>query len=163
MRSVDMPIVEVSTDIEAPPSLVWDLVTDVSIPARFSDELWKAEWIGTDAPRAGARFRGHNQHPVIGTWSTTNYVVVFEPTTAFAWAVTDPDHPSSSWGFRIDRLSKGCRLTQWGQVGPGPSGLTAAIARRPDQKEAIVARRLDEWRNNMTKTIDGIRDLAEGR
>jgi len=47
-------------------------------------------------------------------------------------------------------------------MGPGPSGLTAAIDGRPELEERIVARRLAEHEQNMRATLEGIRALAEG-
>ena len=47
-------------------------------------------------------------------------------------------------------------------MGPGPSGVTAFIAERPDAEERIVAGRLAMWRTNMEATLEGIRQLAEG-
>jgi hypothetical protein len=47
-------------------------------------------------------------------------------------------------------------------MGPGPSGLTPLIERMPDKEERIIARRLQEWETNMTATITGIKQLAEG-
>ena len=39
MRFEDGPTVEVETRIDAPPERVWDLVTDIAVPARFSSEV----------------------------------------------------------------------------------------------------------------------------
>ncbi len=46
-------------------------------------------------------------------------------------------------------------------LGPARSGLSRAIDAMPDKEERIVARRLDEHRANMVKTIEGIKALAE--
>jgi hypothetical protein len=46
-------------------------------------------------------------------------------------------------------------------MGPGPSGLTAAIERMPDKEERIIERRLQQHGENMTATIEGIKRLAE--
>jgi hypothetical protein len=47
------------------------------------------------------------------------------------------------------------------QIGPAPSGLSPAIAAMPDKEERIIARRLDEHRANMLRTIEGIKALVE--
>jgi hypothetical protein len=47
-------------------------------------------------------------------------------------------------------------------MGPGPSGLTAAIDRHPDREEAIVAARPDEHCRNMTATLAAMKAAAEG-
>jgi hypothetical protein len=47
------------------------------------------------------------------------------------------------------------------QIGPAPSGISAAIEARPDKESAILRRRLAEHRANMTATLAGIKELAE--
>jgi hypothetical protein len=48
-------------------------------------------------------------------------------------------------------------------MGPGPSGVLSAIERRPDKEERIIELRLEEWRTNMTATVQGIKEIAESR
>lgn len=152
---------EVEVHVDAPPSAVWDLVTDINLPARFSPEFRGADWLEGTGPALGARFQGRNQHTAIGEWQTTCFVVACEPERVFAWAVTDPDNPSASWRFELEPEGDGTRLKQWMRIGPAPSGLSIAIQRMPDKEERIVARRQQEHRENMTLTIEGIKALAE--
>jgi uncharacterized protein YndB with AHSA1/START domain len=162
MRYADTPTVEVDVLIDAPVERVWSLVSDIDLPARFSSEFQGARWLDGAGPAAGARFVGRNRHPAAGEWETTCVVTVCEPGRAFGWAVGDPDHPSASWRFDLEEEETGVRLRQWGQIGPGPSGLTPAIEAMPDKEERIVARRLEEHRANMQATVDGVKALAEG-
>lgn len=155
MRYADGPTVTVDVLIDAPPSVVWELVSDISLPARFSTELQAAEWIDE------TRFRGTNRHDAAGEWQTECTVVEREEPRAFAWAVGDPANPSATWRFALAPEGDGTRLTQWMRMGPAPSGLTPAIEAMPDKEERIVARRLDEHRFNMLATLQGIKDLAE--
>ena len=74
----------------------------------------------------------------------------------------DPVHPSAAWRFALEPAERGTRLRQWMRMGPAPSGLNIAIDARPDKEERIVARRLEEHRDNMQRTVDGIKRLAEG-
>ncbi|MGH7857717.1 MAG: SRPBCC family protein [Candidatus Binatia bacterium] len=163
MRYADGPTVEVETFVEAPPAKVWELVCDIELPARFSKEFQGAEWIEGTGPALGAKFRGRNQHAAAGEWQTTSTVVEFEPERVFGWAVTDPGNPSASWRFVLAPEGEGTRLKQWMHMGPGPSGLSAAIERMPDKEERIIERRCSEHRENMTRTLEGIKALAEGR
>lgn len=161
-RYSDCPTVTVDVHVDAGPDIVWSLVSDIDLPARFSQEFQGAEWIGDDAgPALGARFKGRNQHAAAGSWETECVVVGYEPGRLFAWAVGDPDHPSATWRFLIEPQAGGVRLEQWFQMGPAPSGLTPAIVAMPDKEERIVQRRLDEHRANMQLTIEGIKALAE--
>ena len=162
VRHADSPTVEVETLIEASAEVVWSLVTDIDLPARFSSEFQGADWLdGADGPALGARFAGRNRHRVAGDWEMTCTVGWFEPERSFGWVVGDVDAPGASWRFDLEPVDGGTRLRQWAQMGPGGSGITAAIEARPLKEEQIVANRLDDWRTNMEATVSGIRSLAE--
>jgi hypothetical protein len=163
-RYADLPTVTVEVVVAAAPSRVWPLVADINMPAKFSSEFIGAEWIeGESLPAVGACFRGRNAHPATGEWQTTSTVVACDTERAFAWQVQGPSGPSATWRFELEPVNDGTstRLRQWAQMGPGPSGLTAAIRAMPDKEERIVERRLQEWRTNMMATVEGIKALAE--
>ncbi|HTN79943.1 MAG TPA: SRPBCC family protein [Acidimicrobiales bacterium] len=160
MKYADGPTAEVEVIVHAPLERVWQIVTDIDTPARFSSELLGATWLDA-GPAVGARFVGRSHHPAMGEWETTSIVSRYEPMRAFAWNVTDTDNPSSSWGFELEEVEDGVRLRQRGRMGPAPSGLTIAITAMPDKEERIVARRLSEWEANMRATVEGIKQLAE--
>jgi uncharacterized protein YndB with AHSA1/START domain len=165
VRYADGPTVEVETTIAAPPERVWPLVTDIAVPARFSSEFQGADWLDDAAgPEVGARFVGRNEHPAGGAWETVSTITACEAPRVFAWAVSDPERPSASWRFELAPEGAGggrTRLRQWARLGPGRSGLCAAIESRPDLEERIVARRLEELEANMKATVAGIKELAE--
>jgi hypothetical protein len=140
---------------------IWDVVTDIDLPAAFSTECLGAEWID-EGPALGARFVGHNRHEALGQWDTTSWVNRYEPPHAFGWAVSDPDSPSATWWFLLEQEDSGVRVRQGGRMGPAPSGLNIAISAMPDKEERIVARRLAEWEQNMLATLEGIKQRLEG-
>jgi uncharacterized protein YndB with AHSA1/START domain len=161
----DCPSTEVDTYIAAPPSRVWQWVSDIQLPARFSAEFQGAYWIEENAgPCVGAQFVGRNQHKAIGKWETTSRIVECDPPRVFAWAVDGaaPDQPSAVWRFELTEEGEGTRLKQCARMGPGPSGLTPAIEAMPEKEERIIDRRLSEFRANMAATVAGIKELAEG-
>lgn len=157
MRYADGPTVTVDVFIDAPPDAVWALVSDITLPARFSSELQAAEWIDATT------FRGRNRHDAAGEWETICFVTKRVEESVFEFAVSDPAQPSASWRFSLEPEDAGTRLTHWMQIGPAPSGLTPAIEAMPDKEERIIARRLDEHRFNMLATVQGIKELAEAR
>ena len=162
MRYADGPTVEVETLIDAPIERVWELISDISMPARFSAELLAAEWLDDPGEEAlGRRFAGRSRHPAAGEWGTICTVTQWDPGRVFGWAVGDPAFPSASWRFQLAPEGAGTRLKQSARLGPAPSGLTPAIEAMPDKEERIVARRLDEHRANMAATLAGIKELAE--
>jgi uncharacterized protein YndB with AHSA1/START domain len=162
VRYADGPTATVTRRIAAAPDEVWRLVSDINLPARFSSEFTGAEWVG-DAKGAalGARFEGHNRHDAIGSWTTTSTVVGFEPGRTFAWAVGDPDAASAFWRFDLAPDGDSTLVTFTVRIGPGWSGLLAAIEAMPDKEERIVERRLEEFRRNMGATLDGVAALAQ--
>ena len=138
-------------------------MTDVDLPARFSEEFQGAEWLDdASGPAPGARFKGRNKHPAIGEWETTSIVVACERDQAFGWAIGDPNHPSAAWRFDLTPDGGVGTVLRYSCVfGPGPSGLSAAIERMPDKEERIIERRCEEHRANMQRVLDGIKQLAE--
>ncbi|MDT5174211.1 MAG: hypothetical protein QOG37_1462 [Mycobacterium sp.] len=161
-RYSDKPTVEAATWVDADPQRVWSLVSDIELMPTLSNELQRVEWLdGASGPRIGAKFVGHNQHDAFGQWSTTSYVVAFDQPHEFAWAVGDPDFPASIWRFRLTPRDGGTNLTYWMQMGPAPSGLSAAIESMPDKEQKIVFVRLREFEGAIDKTLAAIKRLAE--
>ena len=150
--------VVVSTYVHASAARVWELVSDVNLPSRFSAELVRAEWEGDPGP--GATIRGYMN--LNGReWDTESVVIDWRPNKGFMWSVYGPEHPVAEWGFRITPLGDGVLLMMHARLGPARSGLTAAIEARPDKRDEIIASRMATWRANMTATIDGVKTLAE--
>jgi len=168
VRFADRPTTEVDVYVAAPPEAVWPLVSEINTPSRFGTELQKAVWLEVDGldgspPCLGARFTGHNFHPARGDWQTCNVIVACEPNRVFSWSVgDDPSFPAATWRYELVPEGDGTRLRFSAQMGPGPSGMTAVIEQMPDKEERIIARRLEEWEKNMTATITGVKEMAEG-
>jgi uncharacterized protein YndB with AHSA1/START domain len=162
VRYVDGPTSEAEIYVAAPPDRVWALVTDIELPARFSNEFCGAEWVGErPGPAVGAAFRGRNQHPAIGAWESTSVVVACEAGRVFGWDVQGYGGVAASWRFELEPEGDGTRLRHRARMGPARSGLTAAIEARPDKEERIIERRLEEWHTNLEATIRGIKQVAE--
>ena len=161
MRYAEGPTTEAVVHVDAPPSAVWPLVSDIQLPGRFSAEFVRGEWHDAGGAALGARFTGHNHHDAVGDWHTTCTVVDLEPQRRFGWAVGDPEHPSALWRFELEPDGDGTRLRQWMRLGPGRTLLNDAIERMPEKEERIIDRRLAEHRINMEATVRGIKELAE--
>ncbi len=161
LTMADGPTTEASIVVDATPAELWPLVTDIDLPARFSDEFQGGEWLdGATEAALGARFRGTNENPRVGRWQVICTVVEFEHERAFGWVVNDLDAPAAAWRFTLKQVGEGTRLAQWVRLGPGPSGLTAAIERIPDREHDIIVRRLDGLRSNMEANLRGIASLV---
>jgi uncharacterized protein YndB with AHSA1/START domain len=163
IRLADEPGTWVEVVIDAPPERVFALVTDISLPARFSTEFLGASWVGTDRPAVGAVFNGRNRHKAIGEWEVAAFVEVHEPNRSFAWSTIDRSNPGSRWRFDLTPEGARTRLRYSASIGPGPSGITMAIESMPDKEPRILRHRLVEHHGNMARTVEGIRAIAEGR
>lgn len=146
--------------IAGTPEDVWQHITDINMPARYQDEFQEARWM-TDGPALGAQFRGTNRRGD-REWHTTSTIIEYEEWRRFTWAVGDPDHPLATWSFRIEPTEMGSELEFHRTLGPGESGLTAAIERHPDREEEIVDARQELHRQHMTAVIEGVKALVEG-
>jgi len=161
IRLTDEPGTWAVIDIAAPSERVWAIVTDIDLPARFSDEFLGATWT-SGGPAPGAAFVGRNRHPAIGTWEVESYVDVLEHGRSFGWATVDRVNPGSRWRFDLDPDGTSTRLRYSMSVGPGPSGISIAIESMPGKEPRILRRRILEHHGNMVRTIGGIRAIAEG-
>lgn len=117
--------VEASVDIAAPPSQVWDLVSDVTRIGRFSPETIEAEWLdGADGPAEGVRFRGRVRRNEWGPtyWSVCE-VTAHEHERTFGFDVVGFDGVGSDragsgrdglthWRYELEPIDGGTRLTE---------------------------------------------------
>jgi nitroreductase len=155
------PGVTVEIDVTAPPARVWELVSDINLPAQFSSEFLGATWVDADGPRVGASFVGKNKLEGFGEWETTSYIVACDPPWVLAWNVSDPDQAGAQWRFELEPLGSNTRLRQHVTIGPGMSGTSRAMEQRPEQAQQILAHRRTQLRHNMELTTQGMKRLAE--
>ena len=162
VRMADGPGTVAEVDIAADVAAVWARVTDINLPAEFSEEFMGAQWRApSDGPALGACFVGRNHHPARGDWEVPCFVDAFEAQAAFGWCTSDADNPGARWRFELEPVVGGTRLRFRLAMGPGPSGLDAIIEARPDLEPRIIARRVSEHRANMQQVVDGIKALIE--
>ena len=166
MKYNDCPTATASIVVHASAATVWEIISDIESPTRFSTEVKSVEWVepGTTEPTIDAHFVGHSAHEAIGEWETTCKVTDLRPEHVFEWSVVGADDTVSSiWRFTITDRGDGVELEQGFQMGPGRSGLNIAIDRMPDKEDRIVERRLAEHQANMERTLAGIKAVAESR
>lgn len=162
MRYRDCPTIEAALKISTTVDAAWAVLTDIELPARFSPELERVEWLGAAREVAvGSRFRGVNRNEHYGEWATECVVTEVEERARWTWDVMHGEEVSTSWGFEVEPARDGVLVRQWVRMGPGPSGLTTSIAAMPDKEARIVARRLQEFQEAMTANLTGIRELLE--
>lgn len=158
----DGPGCVAEADIKAPLDIVWHFVTDINFGADHSPEFTGARWAdGADGPALGAQFFGSNKHDAIGEWEVPCTVNRFQPEREFGWVTSDPENPGAQWWFELDQIAGATRLRYRLIIGPGPSGLTAAIDRMPDKEARIIAGRIGEHRANMQLVVEAVKAAAE--
>ncbi|MEU3556221.1 SRPBCC family protein [Streptomyces fragilis] len=173
MRYSDGPATEREIRIAAEPARVWAVVTDIEEMSKGSPELKRTEWLdGASGPAVGARYIGHNEHPIAGKGRTLAHITEFEPGRRLTWAVLDVDgrfgDPAealdkrmATWSFSLTPVDGGTLLRQSTVLGPGPSGLTRVIAKMPDKEEYVVDYRLRELGEGMEATLAAVKETAE--
>ena len=116
-RFADGPGTIVETDIDAPVSAVWPLVSDINVPAEFSTEFIGARWEGEERG-VGATFLARNNHPAVGEYEIRVWIDACEENQAFGWRTSDPDQPGARWRFDL-------------VPGPGRTRLRFSVAHGP--------------------------------
>jgi len=114
------PAGEVTLWIDAPPSEVWALVSDVTRIGEFSPETFEARWTrGSSGPEVGARFKGHVKRNGVGpTYWTACTVTVCEPERVFEFSVGTPDVAVNNWGYRLAPRDGGTDVTEYFRLEP---------------------------------------------
>ncbi len=153
----DGPMTTVEVDIKAPSATVWERITDINLSEPYSEEFQGARWDdGQDGPALGAKFIGSNKHDAIGEWDVPCWVDRYVDGKEFGWCTSDPDNPGARWWFDISSIAGATRVRFSVALGPGPSGISGAIASMPDKEPRILFRRIGEHRANMQRVIDGL-------
>jgi len=156
----DGPGTVVEVDVKAPISRVWELVSDISMPASFSEEFVGARWDdGVEEPGVGAKFIGTNTHEARGQWEVPCFVNIYDEERRFGWVTSDIDNPGARWRFELEPIAGSVRVRFILNLGPGPSGITEVIEARPELEARILHRRIGEHRANMQRVVDGLADL----
>ena len=104
----------VTVHMDAPPDVVWDLVSDVTRIGEFSPETFEAEWVdGATGPEVGARFRGHVKRNGVGPiYWTPCKVTASVPGKEFGFAVYAGGKPVNNWHYALEPKDGGTEVTE---------------------------------------------------
>ncbi len=162
LRLSDGPGARAAIDIDAPPTAVWAVISDINFAAAYSPEFQGAEWVEPDAPvGVGSQFIGTNHNDMFGEFKIPSFIDAHEPDVAFGWRTSDPDNPGARWRFDLEPTDSGTRLHYSMVLGPGPSGLTMAIEKMPDKEDRILSGRVRSQHASMLEVLAGIKAAAE--
>jgi uncharacterized protein YndB with AHSA1/START domain len=99
------PIVE-TVQVDAPPDVVWRVVSDVTRMGEWSPECRKVLLLG-GRPALGARLLGINRRG-LAVWPTMSTIVRFEPGRAVAWKTRQS---GATWTYELEPVEGGTRLS----------------------------------------------------
>ena len=106
---------EISREIAAPPETVYAAISDVTRMGEWSEECYECTWHeGFNGPVVGATFDGHNRNGE-NEWTTQGKVVEADPGRSFVFECSMFDFHYSTWGYRIEPTTTGCRVTEWSE------------------------------------------------
>ena len=93
----------VTLHIDAEPTRVWELISDITRMGEYSPEVFEAEWLdGATGPVVGARYRGHVKRNERGpTYWTTCKVTECSPGEVFEFGVMMGDKAMNTWRYEF--------------------------------------------------------------
>lgn len=105
---------EARTVIGAAPERVWAMLADVTRMPEWSPECRRCEWLdGAPGASVGARFRGWNRLPFVGTWTSVNTIVRCVPGAELAWVVgNNPEDPNTCWEYVLTPSGSGTEVVE---------------------------------------------------
>lgn len=155
MTETEAPLIEETVDIAAPPSRVWDLVTDLPRMAQWSPQVVRSFLRGGRPVRLGTRTVNVNRRGLV-VWPTQAKVVRFEPMTEIAFRIKEN---KSIWSFTLAPTEAGgTRVVQQRTVPDGTSELSRTFVKRLfGGQDSFTA----ELALGMRQTLDRIKVEAE--
>lgn len=168
------PLFELSSSIvvSSTPEDLYRIVSDLGRSGEWSPECVGGEWISGEPGRPGSVFRGKNLRepevvgwaPLIrGTWFTESRIVRAVPGVTFQWMMLSHvgDDQESIWGFDMDDLGYGTRLTHHFRMGKATNGIHHIVA---DLSEDDRRRFVTDWtaklEQDLYATLVRIREIA---
>ena len=122
------PDISVSRDISASPSAVFAALTDITRMGEWSPECHSAEWNdGADGPAVGVKFTGHNRNGD-KEWTTEAKITDLVPDELFFFECDFRGFVFAKWGYTIESIDGGSRVTEYNQDLRPPESLEGSAA-----------------------------------
>lgn len=124
MPLTDVAPISATVDIDAPPSAVWAVVSDLRNMPRWSPQTAKSILRGENGK--DARFVNINRLGLL-VWPTRSKVIRFEPEQEIAWRVKDN---YTIWSLRLEPTPDGgTRVTQTREAPEGISDISVRLTK----------------------------------
>jgi uncharacterized membrane protein len=146
--------VTVTKTIDAPATVLYDLISDVTTMPNYSPETIAVTWLGgATAPVVGAKFKGTNK---MGTskWSTKPTITAAERGSRFAFKV--PGGAGAEWTYAFTTDANGATIVTESMVQTKPS---PAIIRYLQRRNGVTDRAAN-LRDAMNTTLDRLAAIA---
>lgn len=143
-----------STTINAPPMLIWTMVSDITRMGEWSPESTGGQWLEpATGPSVGAKFKGRNRRR--STWTTTAEVVTATPGVEFSFRVGR--RRAAVWSYHLTPLEDGTAVREsfeapsYGVIDRVVLRLTTGVA---DRQADLIA--------GCESTLARLKEAAEG-
>ena len=160
-RIQDGPGVVAEIDTDARPRQVWEVISDINMPAKFSDEFAGAEWLSDDEIAAGAIFRGRSAISDGREWETNCIVTEWVERETFEWRTTDPENPGAIWRFDLAEQGTGSRLRFSMVIGKENNSTAPRAMADPSLENQILFERRLIHKANMQRVLEGVKALVD--
>lgn len=142
--------------VAAPPTTLFDLVTDIGRTGEWSPICTGCWWDEPDgAAQVGSWFTGRNETPD-RTWETRSKVVVAERPRAFAFEVGEG---FVRWSYAFEPAADGTLVTEsWHFL---PAGIEMFHRKYGEQAATEIAERTRVARTGIPATLAAIKRIAE--
>ena len=148
--------ISASVDIEAPPELVWSLVSDPARMPDWSPQCRKMIVRGKAPVGVGTRtFNINRRGPLF--WPTRSKIKAFETGKRFAFTIAEN---GTVWSFDLEPTTTGTRLTESRRAPNGVSNLSNFLTRTVLGGTENFEEELEA---GMGQTLERIKAAAEGR
>ena len=160
-RIQDGPGVVAEIDTDARPRQVWEVISDINMPAKFSDEFAGAEWLSDDEIAAGAIFCGRSATSDGREWETNCIVTEWVERETFEWRTTDPENPGAIWRFDLAEQGAGSRLRFSMIIGKENNSTAPRAMADPSLENQILFERRLIHKANMQRVLEGVKALVD--
>ena len=158
---MDGPGVVAEIDTDARPKAVWEVVSDINMPALFSEEFVGAEWITEGEVGVGSKFKGRNAIRGVREWETECIVTRWTEKQEFEWRITDENKPGAIWRFELAEQGPGTRLRFSMVIGKENNGTASRAQEDPGKEDGVLFQRRLIHKSNMQRVVQGVKSLVD--
>lgn len=148
---------EVRRWIDAPPELLYDMVSDVTRTPEWSPEIVSCAWLdGATGPAVGARFAARNTSAWL-SWTNEPVVVVADRGREFAFSRRERTAGELVWRYRFEPAGTGTTVIESYEVTRPVPRATYLLFRLLGSRD-----RAADMRAGMERTLERLQAAAEG-